>query len=162
MYSYPESSRYRENCHIWSFIFSGAYMDLDICYKSPTSTVYYQVASHTVVALWSGVIRGQEFCLAADAIEQAMIRHRTHKLLTYSSPKRIIEREANEYLAQTWLPRVAQTTIRYWADVVPAFTHIRKLNGDQAAREIFSLHGILIGQFATMKSAEDWLKEQEL
>ncbi|MCS6809193.1 MAG: hypothetical protein RML40_10745 [Bacteroidota bacterium] len=125
--------------------------------KTPTLSIYYSYELYAAFALWQGHVTGQDLKDSAEYIENVLREHNTAKLVTYSIPVRVIDRNAAQYLAREWLPRVAGRVLRYWADVVPRLSHQLPSEID-VVEEIYDIPGIVIAQFGNIEAAKKWIQ----
>jgi hypothetical protein len=132
---------------------------MELFKKTTNLALYYAPELFCAVAIWTGKINGKEFRVGADSIEELLRENRTGKLMTCSSPMRIVDREATTYLSEEWLPRVAGGILHYWADVVPSLSRREKEQVEQdTVLEVQAIPGIVLAQFATIDKAKEWLQ----
>ena len=135
--------------------------------KTQNLSLYYSYELRAAFALWQGSMTGSEFQHSADLIEQVLREFHTNKLVTYSTPMRVVDRKATQYLTGEWLPRVAGTVLRYWADVVPRLSSAAETARassespfKEEVTEIHAIPGITIAQFGNIELAKEWIQQK--
>jgi hypothetical protein len=139
--------------------------------KTQNLSLYYSYELRAALALWQGSMTGSEFQHSADLIEQVLREFHTNKLVTYSTPMRVVDRKATQYLTGEWLPRVAGAVLQYWADVVPRLSAAAETAGGDsesategvATEEVIEIHaipGITIAQFGNIELAKQWIQQK--
>ncbi|MCU0424491.1 MAG: hypothetical protein MUF71_02575 [Candidatus Kapabacteria bacterium] len=127
--------------------------------KTPTLSIYYSYELYAAFALWQGNVTGQDLKASSEDIENVLREYKTTKLVTYSVPMRVIDRQAAQYLAKEWLPRVAGTVLQYWADVVPRLS-LKTTPEPEEITEIHDIPGITIAQFGNIETAKKWIHDK--
>jgi hypothetical protein len=104
---------------------------------------------------WKAWANTEEIKAALEYVLKAIEDNRATKLLADCTGRKAVEIAAQEYQAQTWLPRAAGLGLKHMAMVMP--------RSEVAKHNVESLAGMYATQldtqtFATLAEAEGWLR----
>ncbi len=134
---------------------------MSIVLKNTIGEEYYHAAyvaeGHFIESNWIGFISIEELKAAANAALTLFERHRTSCLLNDNSRLEGSWDEANEWIAQDWMPRAIGLGLQRFAHVVSP-----DIFGAMSAEDLVSrAAGFEMRIFESREAAQTWLLEKQ-
>lgn len=123
------------------------------------SGAYYDKDTRAAIGTFSGFLTTEKFKEIAEELHDIRKKNFSSKQLNNIQDMKVLTKEVQEWLNNTWFPKAKITGLKYFAFVVPKDI-FGKMSMENANKNTEITNGIEIQYFGDESTAKTWLKSK--